>query len=219
MKSQSTCGKILDMALCPHCETESPEGAAFCAKCGAPMQSYAGQPYAGQAFPIKKKTPWGWIIAGIACFICICPAFLGAILFPVFAQARKSAESTAGLSNAKQVALGMVIYTGDYDDVFPDMSDSSAVAKLLDPYLKNPQLVTAAAGYEWNGALSRVSTARVNSPATAWVLHTRQPDETGKFDIGFVDGHVKRVPQEEFTQVTSAPTDTAPDTTPKATTP
>ena len=43
-------------------------------------------------------------------------AILAAILFPVFAQARESARSTSCLSNTKQVALGEIMYSQDYDE-------------------------------------------------------------------------------------------------------
>jgi len=46
-------------------------------------------------------------------------AILAAILFPVFAQARESARTISCLSNEKQIALGLLQYTQDYDEHFP----------------------------------------------------------------------------------------------------
>lgn len=46
-------------------------------------------------------------------------AILAAILFPVFAQAKDAAKSTAVLSNVKQAGTAMLIYSGDADDTFP----------------------------------------------------------------------------------------------------
>jgi len=43
-------------------------------------------------------------------------AILAAILFPVFAQAKAAAKKASNTSNLKQIALGVVMYTGDYDD-------------------------------------------------------------------------------------------------------
>src|SRR5439155_16047246 len=43
-------------------------------------------------------------------------AILAAILFPVFAQARDKARQAGCLSNMKQVALGLQMYAGDYDE-------------------------------------------------------------------------------------------------------
>lgn len=46
-------------------------------------------------------------------------AILAAILFPVFAQAKEAAKRTSALSNSKQTGTSMMIYTADYDDLFP----------------------------------------------------------------------------------------------------
>jgi prepilin-type N-terminal cleavage/methylation domain-containing protein/prepilin-type processing-associated H-X9-DG protein len=44
-------------------------------------------------------------------------AILAAILFPVFAQAKLAAKKTVGLSDAKQIGLGLYMYANDYDDM------------------------------------------------------------------------------------------------------
>ncbi len=49
-------------------------------------------------------------------------AILAAILFPVFAQAKEAAKKTSCLSNAKQMALGLYMYSGDFDDYLPNTS-------------------------------------------------------------------------------------------------
>jgi prepilin-type N-terminal cleavage/methylation domain-containing protein/prepilin-type processing-associated H-X9-DG protein len=46
-------------------------------------------------------------------------AILAAILFPVFARARENARRTSCLSNLKQIGLGMMQYTQDYDERYP----------------------------------------------------------------------------------------------------
>lgn len=46
-------------------------------------------------------------------------AILAAILFPVFAQAKEAAKKTQCLSNTKQMGLGAMLYSSDYDDVLP----------------------------------------------------------------------------------------------------
>ena len=43
-------------------------------------------------------------------------ALLAALLFPVFAQAREKAGQAACMSNLKQLALGMLLYSQDHDD-------------------------------------------------------------------------------------------------------
>lgn len=44
-------------------------------------------------------------------------AILAAILFPVFARARENARRTSCISNLKQISLGLIQYTQDYDEL------------------------------------------------------------------------------------------------------
>src|SRR6478736_2020079 len=73
-------------------------------------------------------------------------AILAAILFPVFAQAREKARATACLSNLKQLALGWLMYSQDYDEAYPmsaqlDQSDPNASMvfwlEMIEPYIKS----------------------------------------------------------------------------------
>jgi prepilin-type N-terminal cleavage/methylation domain-containing protein len=73
-------------------------------------------------------------------------AILAAILFPVFAQAKLAAKKTSSLSNIKQIALGAIMYNGDYDDTFvtpgdiamdPSFGWKKTWLNLIQPYLKN----------------------------------------------------------------------------------
>ena len=50
-------------------------------------------------------------------------AILAAILFPVFAQAREKARQTSCLSNMKQIGLGLMMYTQDYDETLAGNHD------------------------------------------------------------------------------------------------
>lgn len=88
-------------------------------------------------------------------------AILAAILFPVFAQAKLAAKGAADLSNAKQNALGILMYSGDYDDVVPtdtnwntgsdpltfgDGLAFSTWAFMIQPYLKNGEILADPTG-------------------------------------------------------------------------
>jgi prepilin-type N-terminal cleavage/methylation domain-containing protein/prepilin-type processing-associated H-X9-DG protein len=46
-------------------------------------------------------------------------AILASILFPVFARARENARRSSCLSNMKQIGLGFMQYTQDYDETLP----------------------------------------------------------------------------------------------------
>lgn len=81
-------------------------------------------------------------------------AILAAILFPVFAQAKVSAKAAASVSNAKQAVTAIMMYSADYDDYPPIVSNPDQDAPflllgnpykpwsfLLLPYMKNGQIM------------------------------------------------------------------------------
>jgi len=76
-------------------------------------------------------------------------AILASILFPVFAQAREKARSASCLSNEKQIGLGIIMYTSDYDEAFP-------MCTLNYPTLGNPKTewTTVVLPYIKSGQLS-----------------------------------------------------------------
>jgi prepilin-type N-terminal cleavage/methylation domain-containing protein/prepilin-type processing-associated H-X9-DG protein len=75
-------------------------------------------------------------------------AILAAILFPVFAQAREKARQTSCLSNLKQMGVGLMMYSQDYDEELPPAWIGGAFpgyARWMDvvqPYVKNTQIFT-----------------------------------------------------------------------------
>lgn len=88
-------------------------------------------------------------------------AILAAILFPVFARARENARRSSCQSNLKQIGLGIIQYTQDYDEKYPaaytDPSGTGTFAPAaqstngdvgwaatLQPYLKSTQIFQCA---------------------------------------------------------------------------
>jgi prepilin-type N-terminal cleavage/methylation domain-containing protein/prepilin-type processing-associated H-X9-DG protein len=80
-------------------------------------------------------------------------AILAAILFPVFAKAREKARQASCQSNLKQIALAVLMYSSDYDELLPINTWQPASGAGLDvwrqcqtagdrsyPYVKNQQL-------------------------------------------------------------------------------
>jgi prepilin-type N-terminal cleavage/methylation domain-containing protein/prepilin-type processing-associated H-X9-DG protein len=82
-------------------------------------------------------------------------AILAAILFPVFAQAREKARQASCISNLKQLTLGFMMYSQDYDEAFPtwdwsvnynggtgtpNNNGTSLWCNAIFPYVKNAQV-------------------------------------------------------------------------------
>lgn len=72
-------------------------------------------------------------------------AILASILFPVFARARENARRTSCMSNEKQILLGFMQYSQDYDEKYMPMYTGSGAAAVywppkVEPYLKSTQI-------------------------------------------------------------------------------
>src|SRR3954471_14279888 len=73
-------------------------------------------------------------------------AILTSILFPVFARARESARATACRTNERQIGVAFLMYTQDYDEVYPDVGDwsrgmtSYSWRQTIQPYVRSSRL-------------------------------------------------------------------------------
>jgi prepilin-type N-terminal cleavage/methylation domain-containing protein/prepilin-type processing-associated H-X9-DG protein len=103
------------------------------------------------AAPVRRYSTSGFTLIELLVVIAII-AILAAILFPVFAQAREQARSTACLSNTKQIALGQLMYSQDYDETIIPSNTAresdplewqlvGAWTNTLQPYLKSQQIL------------------------------------------------------------------------------
>lgn len=104
-------------------------------------------------------------------------AILAAILFPVFAKAREAARQSTCVSNDKQVALGVLMYAQDYDEILPRVwtSTGGPTGGARDwttdtvPYIKNtrvfvcPSKPTQTVGMGYNTLLATSTGAALAS--------------------------------------------------------
>ena len=69
-------------------------------------------------------------------------AILAAILFPVFARARENARRSSCQSNLKQLGLGLLQYTQDYDEYYPRQNHPGGASwrQMIFPYVKSEQV-------------------------------------------------------------------------------
>ena len=88
-----------------------------------------------------KTTKSGFTLIELLVVIAII-AILAAILFPVFGRARENARRSSCQSNLKQIGLGILQYTQDYDERFcpQDLTNGTTFAYVLQPYVKSRQI-------------------------------------------------------------------------------
>lgn len=123
-----------------------------------------------------------------------------AVLYPVFAQAKDAARRTSTLSNAKQLAVGAMIYMTDYDDVMPYVQGTAAAKYVLDPYLKNPGLWKSlnpnGGEFKLNMAVAGVNVAAVDNPAEVVLFYEEKEWPDGKRCVAYLDSHARVLDRE-----------------------
>ena len=70
-------------------------------------------------------------------------SILATILFPVFGRARENARRSSCQSNLKQIGLGLLQYSGDYDEKLVRAHFAAKTYKWMDaasPYIKSEQV-------------------------------------------------------------------------------
>lgn len=95
-------------------------------------------------------------------------AILAAILFPVFAKAREKARQTKCSSNQRQLALGVMMYTQENDEVLPNLDGWSTAIGVSDKIMRCPDKA-GTTGYVYNAWLSDQSLASFADPTTTMV--------------------------------------------------
>lgn len=117
-------------------------------------------------------------------------AILAAILFPVFAQAKESAKKTACLSNTKQIAFGLYIYTNDSDDYLPNTSWEQDPAGFMGGIAYNPQNPNGTYQVHWSYLIQPyIKNWNIFvCPSDQNVVTADNPCPNGLSDVGQLDG-------------------------------
>jgi prepilin-type N-terminal cleavage/methylation domain len=128
--------------------------------------------------PIRPRS--GFTLIELLVVIAII-SILAAILFPVFAQVREKARMTTCVSNMRQLALAVGMYTQDADEALPPSTNYDIPTNvperiwpaLVQPYVKNqgvftcPSAENAAFPSDWNlrgvGSIGYTSATAIGS--------------------------------------------------------
>jgi prepilin-type processing-associated H-X9-DG protein len=151
----------------------------------------------------------GMMVALAGCFAVLVVAAMGSIGFLWLGNvnvARPAAQRASCMSNMKQLATGLLMYSQDYDGKFPIAArwDTDVM-----PYIKNMTILRCPArpvpnGYAFNSRLSGVDSAlfsnaanvpmlfesSMGSPGTADPLTSFVAPHNGNGGVSYADGHV-----------------------------
>jgi len=122
-------------------------------------------------------------------------AILAAILFPVFAQAKRAAKATVALSDAKQMGLAQIMYTNDYDDNFApvvELETNWAVqpwSYLQQPYMKSWSILLDPTGPTIpNSEVGSANNGDEMALYGLWGMPPRLAATTGVYNLGMTFG-------------------------------
>ena len=147
----------------------------------------------------------GTIISGVAL---LCIPILAAMVFPVFARARASAQKAVCLSNVKNVSLALQMYMADFDDRCPS---AATWCDDLEEYVHNSEVFICPAAkhlpcsYAYNSTLSLADLVSFDDPVNTVAIFESdrgwnaaglpegllppEPRHLGGDNFGYLDGH------------------------------
>ncbi|MBA4292921.1 hypothetical protein C0431_08095 [bacterium] len=149
----------------------------------------------------KSSFPTGIVIGAVVVIgFCFCLPIAGAILFPVFAQAKDAARRTQALSNLKLAATAVIVYTADYDDRFPPtMGENRGLTQSLSPYLQSPNyMIIEKTPVESNPNLAATKSTELEFPESTIMLYCIPEAIRNSAFVAAADGSAKRVEPDEL---------------------
>ncbi|MHB9024735.1 MAG: prepilin-type N-terminal cleavage/methylation domain-containing protein [Armatimonadota bacterium] len=115
------------LASCPNCSASGSVDSSYigktvkCQQCGTSFVITA-QPVQQEQIHMKlKQNPQGFTLIELLVVIAIV-AILAAMLFPVFSKAREKARQATCMSNQRQIAEALLMWSQDHDEGLPDSS-------------------------------------------------------------------------------------------------
>ncbi|MBN9500175.1 MAG: hypothetical protein BGO01_06100 [Armatimonadetes bacterium 55-13] len=119
-------------------------------------------------------------------------------------RALGAAEKTASLSNLKQLSLAAIMYSTDYDDIFPYVQSTNGAFEVMQPYFKNREITKATnpgTQYRLNMAIAGVESTSVENPSAMPLFFESREWPDGTRGVAFCDGHAKFVSRDEWAQL------------------
>ncbi len=113
-----------------------------------------------------------------------------------------ASKKSASLSNAKQIALGVMMYSSDYDDAMPYVQSTRSLFGVIQPYVKNNNIYRtlnpSGGSFLFNMDVSGILTTQVKNPATTVLCYDSREWPDGSRIVAFMDGSAKTVSRETW---------------------
>jgi hypothetical protein len=120
----------------------------------------------------------------------------------------KEAVTELSLKRLKTLGLAVLMYTQDYDDVFPPMKEAKKFQEVVTPYVRGATMPAdyfvnpiTSKPYVLNLILSQHKLATLPHVASFALAYEDQPASDGTRGVVFVDGHAARIQETEWTRL------------------
>ncbi|HRJ95969.1 MAG TPA: hypothetical protein PLL78_04735 [Fimbriimonadaceae bacterium] len=123
-------------------------------------------------------------------------------------DARTRALQTETLSNSKMLAIGMLIYCGDYDDLYPYVQDTKAAFVVTYPYMKNLEVTKThnpnGGSFLFNRKIGGVKSTKVHPPEQIPMYYETNfwPDD--RRIVAYADAHAVPVTKAGWPKIETA---------------
>jgi hypothetical protein len=126
--------------------------------------------------------------------LALCAVAAG-VVGPALLTHQDADSRTRSLSNMKLAGLALLMYTNDYDDLYPYAQSTGAVVEVTRPYAKKGDIWWSDDGrrFLFNTVLGGVLCTSVERPAETVAISAEKPASDGTREVGLVDGHAKRM--------------------------
>lgn len=131
-------------------------------------------------------------------------AILAAILFPVFGKAREKAQQTTCINNQRQLAIAILSFAQDHDELLPTTAEVWPASVLTPKIIQCPTAgKNVKNAYVYNGMLAGQSLGNIGNESAVYLTADGSTDgtmtvlrerHTGKLVASFADGHVQLHP-------------------------
>ncbi len=132
-------------------------------------------------------------------------AVMASVMFPVFANAREKARETTSMSQLRQIAIAVQMYTQDNNGKLPPFDAYAHFTNAIDNYLGNNTAMFHQPGtdapYVINHALNGLKVSAITIPADTVVVYEAMPWPDGMRNVAFADGHVLLVTEAEWAKL------------------
>ncbi len=130
------------------------------------------------------------------------PSVLRDLVKEPVAPVGSTVDRTITLSNLKQIALGTIMLSFDYDDYFPYVQSTPQLFNFIEPYTKNREILKTknpmGGDFRFNMSLAGASMTSIEQPAGTPMFYESEAWPDGKRCVAYTDGHVKVVAAEDW---------------------